>query len=73
MDAFAVSEAKLSKTEGILARVVDALENVIEEYDLFRKDEYERGLAPLDDEIHDARTTLAEIKGESHEALPDLR
>jgi hypothetical protein len=53
--------------------VVDALENVIEEYDLFRKDEYERGLAPLDDEIHEARTTLAEIKGESHEALPDLR
>jgi hypothetical protein len=24
----------------------------------------------LDDEIHEARATLAEIKGESHEALP---
>jgi hypothetical protein len=47
--------------ESKLTKAVEALENVIEEYDLFRKDEYERGLAPLDDEIHEARTTLAAV------------
>jgi predicted nucleic acid-binding Zn-ribbon protein len=71
-------EAKLKTAEGIgrafeedagqlrekLAKAVETLRNVVEEYDLFRKDEYERGLSPLDDEIHDARTTLAELKGE---------
>jgi len=46
-----------------LAKAEVALGNVVEEYDLFRRDEYERGLSPLDDEIHDARTTLAELKG----------
>jgi len=50
--------------EAKLAKALEALSNVVEEYDLFRKDEYERGLSPLDDEIHDARTTLAELKGE---------
>ena len=43
--------------------LVEALENVIGEYDLFRKYEYERGLAPLDDEIHEARAALARVKG----------
>lgn len=57
----------VSKLEANLAKAVEALENVIGEYDLFRKYEYERGLAPLDDEIHEACATLAEIKGESHE------
>jgi len=57
----------ISKLEAKLAKALEALENVIGEYDLFRKDEYERGLAPLDDEIHEARATLAEIKGESYE------
>jgi hypothetical protein len=47
-----------------LAKAVEAIRNVVEEYDLFRKNEYERGLSPLDDEIHAARTTLAEIEGE---------
>ena len=52
---------------------VKALESVIGEYDLFREAEYERGLAPLDDEIHEARAALAavsethKIKGESHD------
>lgn len=55
------------EAEANLAKAVEALENVIGEYDLFRKYEYERGLAPLDDEIHEACATLAEIKGESHE------
>jgi hypothetical protein len=53
--------------EAKLAKALEALENVIGEYDLFRKDEYERGLAPLDDEIHEARATLAEIKGAIHD------
>lgn len=48
-----------------VAALVKALENVIGEYDLFRKYEYERGLAPLDDEIHEARTALARVKGEA--------
>ena len=42
-----------------VAALLDALRNVVEEYDRFRKDEYERGLSPLDDEIHDARAALA--------------
>jgi predicted nucleic acid-binding Zn-ribbon protein len=50
--------------EAKLAKAVEAISNVVEEYDLFRKNEYERGLSPLDDEIHEARTTLAEIDGE---------
>ena len=50
--------------EAKLAKAVEVLGNVVEEYDLFRTDEYERGLSPLDDEIHDARTTLAELTGE---------
>jgi|DEB0MinimDraft_3_1074331.scaffolds.fasta_scaffold01790_18 hypothetical protein len=48
-----------------LAKAVEALRNVVEEYDLFRKDEYERGMSPLDDEIHDARTTLAELEAKT--------
>ena len=55
---------RIEELEAKLAKAVDALRNVVEEYDLFRKDEYERGLSPLDDEIHDARTTLAELEGE---------
>jgi len=55
---------RLAELEAKLAKAVEALGNVVGEYDLFRKDEYERGLSPLDDEIHDARTTLAELKGE---------
>jgi polyhydroxyalkanoate synthesis regulator phasin len=58
---------RIMEHEAKLAKALEALENVIGEYDLFRKDEYERGLAPLDDEIHEARATLAEIKGERHE------
>jgi hypothetical protein len=50
--------------EAKLAKAVEAIRNVVEEYDLFRKNEYERGLSPLDDEIHEARATLAEIEGE---------
>jgi len=46
-----------------VAALVEALENVIGEYDLFRKEEYDRGLAPLDDEIHEARAALARVKG----------
>jgi len=56
---------RLAELEAKLAKAVEALGNVVGEYDLFRKDEYERGLSPLDDEIHDARTTLAELKGET--------
>jgi chromosome segregation ATPase len=74
MHKLTASEAKLAECEARLRKALEALENVIGEYDLFRKDEYERGLAPLDDEIHEARSTLAEIsseaalnKGESHE------
>ena len=52
------------EVEAKLAKAVEALGNVVGEYDLFRKDEYERGLSPLDDEIHDARIILAELKGE---------
>jgi hypothetical protein len=50
--------------EAKLEKAVEAIRNVVEEYDLFRKNEYERGLSPLDDEIHAARATLAEIEGE---------
>lgn len=53
--------AKMRAAPEVLA-LVEALENVIGEYDLFRKEEYDRGLAPLDDEIHEARATLADIK-----------
>ena len=56
---------RIEELEASLAKAVEALQNVIGEYDLFRKDEYERGLAPLDDEIHEARAALAEIKGET--------
>ena len=56
-------EAKLSESEALLAKAVEALDNVVVEYDLFRKYEYERGLSSLDDEIEDARTTHAELKG----------
>lgn len=65
--AQAVMDNTVADLEGKLAKAAEALQNVIGEYDLFRKDEYERGLAPLDDEIHEARATLAEIKGESHD------
>ena len=54
-------DAKLDAAEAKLAKAVEALRNVVEEYDLFRKDEYERGMSPLDDEIHDARTTLVAV------------
>lgn len=60
-------EGKLAECEARLGKAVEALENVIGEYDLFREAEYERGLAPLDDEIHEARATLAEIKSHSDE------
>jgi len=57
-------DARIEELDAKLAKAVDALRNVVEEYDLFRKDEYERGMSPLDDEIYDARATLAELKGE---------
>ena len=47
--------------ESKLQKAMEALGNVVGEYDLFRKDEYERGLSPLDHEIYDARITLAEL------------
>lgn len=56
-------EAKLAESEALLAKAVEALDNVVVEYDLFRKYEYERGLSSLDDKIEDARTTLAELTG----------
>ena len=65
--AWSVHKEAMADLEAKLAKAVKALESVIGEYDLFREAEYERGLAPLDDEIHEARATLAEIKGESHD------
>lgn len=56
---------QVKELEANLAKAMEALRNVVVEYNLFRKDEYERGLSPLDDEIYDARTTLAELKGEN--------
>ena len=58
---------RIEELEAKLAKAVEALDNVVVEYDLFRKYEYERGLSSLDDEIEDARTTLAELKGETDE------
>lgn len=55
----------IEELEAKLAKAVEALDNVVEEYDLFRKYEYERGLSSLDDEIEDARTTLAELSSVS--------
>lgn len=55
---------RIEELEAKLAKAVEALDNVVVEYDLFRKYEYERGLSSLDDEIEDARTTLAELEGE---------
>ena len=66
-EAYRDLEDKLAECEARLGKAVEALQNVIGEYDLFRKNEYERGLAPLDDEIHEARATLAEIKLQSSE------
>jgi hypothetical protein len=56
---------RIEELEAKLAKAVEALDNVVVEYDLFRKYEYERGLSSLDDEIEDARTTLAELKGDN--------
>jgi hypothetical protein len=64
--ALAYEGRRTDAAEAKLAKAVEALSNVVEEYDLFRKDEYERGMSPLDDEIHDARTTLAELKGDNN-------
>ena len=67
------AEKMWGEAEVKLAKALEALQNVTGEYDLFRKYEYERGLAPLDDEIHNARATIAavsethKIKGESRE------
>ena len=58
---------KLDAAEAKLTKAVEALRNVVAEYDLFRKKEYERGMSPLDDEMDDARTTLAELKGQKDE------
>jgi len=58
------AEARIEELEAKLAKAVEVLRNVVEEYDWFREDEYERGMAPLDDKIHYARTALAELKGQ---------
>jgi hypothetical protein len=54
------------EAEAKLAKAVGTLRDVVDEYDRFRKDEYERGLSPLDDEMYDARATLAAIKGDEN-------
>ena len=48
-------------TDERVKALVKALQNVIAEYDEFRKDEYMRGLASLDDEIYDARAALRDM------------
>ena len=58
---------RIEELEAKLAKMVEALDNVVKEYDLFRKYEYERGLSSLDDEIEDARSTLAELKEQSND------
>lgn len=58
-------EAKLSKSEALLAKAVGDLASVMSQYDRFREDEYAVGLAPLDDAIETARTTLAELSSVS--------
>jgi predicted nucleic acid-binding Zn-ribbon protein len=50
-----------------LAKAVGNLASVMSQYDRFREDEYAVGLAPLDDAIETARTTLAELRGETDE------
>ena len=57
-------KARAEASDAKLKEAVAVLRHVVEEYGEFRKDEYDRGVAPLDDEIYEARAFLASLEGD---------